>query len=120
MKAKGILFVVSAPSGAGKTTLSRKITEIVENIHHWPTLKTVLMVEKVLKEFFNEEIYMDTCILPPSYESTLIKQETKARSHDEVIKTLISDRKKIPCSMFGSNRKLNSFSEKDEAEFHDL
>ncbi|OGY42232.1 MAG: DNA polymerase III, subunit gamma and tau [Candidatus Buchananbacteria bacterium RBG_13_39_9] len=38
-------------------------------------------VEKVLKEFFNEEIYMDTCILPPSYESTLIKQETKA---DEV------------------------------------
>ena len=34
MKAKGILFVVSAPSGAGKTTLSKKITEIVDNIHH--------------------------------------------------------------------------------------
>jgi predicted CopG family antitoxin len=49
-----------------------------------------------------------------------IKKETKARSHDEVIKTLISYRKKIPCSMFGSNRKLNSFSEKDEAEFHEL
>ena len=49
-----------------------------------------------------------------------IKKETKARSHDEVIKALISDRKKIPCSMFGSNCKLNSFSEKDEAEFHDL
>jgi hypothetical protein len=49
-----------------------------------------------------------------------IKKETKARSHDEVIKTLIIDRKKIPCSMFGSNRKLNSFSERDEAEFHDL
>ena len=49
-----------------------------------------------------------------------IKKETKARSHDEVIKTLISDRKKIPCSMFGSNRKLNSFSAKDEAEFHEL
>ena len=34
MKAKGILFVVSAPSGAGKTTLSKKVTEIVDNIHH--------------------------------------------------------------------------------------
>ena len=49
-----------------------------------------------------------------------IKKETKSRSHDEVIKKLISDRKKIPFSMFGSNRKLNSFSEKDEAEFHEL
>jgi len=34
MKTKGILFVVSAPSGAGKTTLSKKVTEIVEDIHH--------------------------------------------------------------------------------------
>jgi hypothetical protein len=49
-----------------------------------------------------------------------IKKEMKARSHDEVIKALISERKKIPCSMFGSNRKLNSFSEQDEAEFHEL
>src|SRR3972149_6439836 len=32
MKVKGILFVVSAPSGAGKTTLSRKITENCNNI----------------------------------------------------------------------------------------
>jgi hypothetical protein len=39
-----------------------------------------------------------------------IKKEIKARSHDEVINTLINDRNKIPCSMFGSNRKLNSFS----------
>jgi hypothetical protein len=49
-----------------------------------------------------------------------IKKETKAKSHDEVIKTLISEGKKIPCSMFGSNRKLSSFSEQDEAEFHEL
>jgi hypothetical protein len=49
-----------------------------------------------------------------------IKNETKARSHDEVIKKLISERKKIPRSMFGSNRKLNSFSEQDEAEFREL
>src|SRR3989338_114182 len=34
MKSKGILFVVSAPSGAGKTTLSKKVTEMVDNIHH--------------------------------------------------------------------------------------
>ncbi len=34
MKSKGILFVVSAPSGAGKTTLSKKITEIVDDICH--------------------------------------------------------------------------------------
>lgn len=49
-----------------------------------------------------------------------IKEEMKARSHDEVIKTLISERKKIPRSMFGSNRKLKPFSERDEAECHEL
>jgi|WetSurMetagenome_2_1015567.scaffolds.fasta_scaffold180526_2 hypothetical protein len=49
-----------------------------------------------------------------------LKKELKAKSHDEVIKTLINERQIIPCSMFGSNRKLNSFSEKDEAEFHEL
>jgi hypothetical protein len=49
-----------------------------------------------------------------------IKKEMKARSHDEVIKTLIIDRQKIPCSMFGSNRKLKPFSKQEEAEFHDL
>jgi hypothetical protein len=49
-----------------------------------------------------------------------IKKETKARSHNEVIKTLIIDRNKIACSMFGSNPKLKPFSKKDEAEFHDL
>ena len=49
-----------------------------------------------------------------------LKEEMKARSHDEVIKTLISERKKIPRSMFGSNRKLKPFSEGDEAEFHEL
>jgi hypothetical protein len=49
-----------------------------------------------------------------------IKKEMKARSHDEVIKALISERKRIPCSMFGSNRKLSSFSEQDETEFHEL
>ena len=49
-----------------------------------------------------------------------LKEEMRARSHDEVIKTLISERKKIPRSMFGSNPKLKPFSKEDEAEFHEL
>lgn len=47
-------------------------------------------------------------------------KETKAKSIDEVLKNLIVERKKIAQSMFGSNPKLSSFSEKDEAEFHDI
>ena len=49
-----------------------------------------------------------------------IKKETNARSLDAVIRTLITERKKIPHSMFGSNRELKPFSKKDEAEFHEL
>jgi predicted CopG family antitoxin len=49
-----------------------------------------------------------------------LKEEMKARSHDEVIKKLISKRKRIPGSMFGSNRKLRPFSREDEAESHEL
>jgi hypothetical protein len=49
-----------------------------------------------------------------------LKEEMRARSHDEVIKTLISEREKIPRSMFGANRKLRPFSNEDEAEFHEL
>jgi hypothetical protein len=48
------------------------------------------------------------------------KKEMKARSHDEVIKKLLVERKKIPLSMFGSNPKLTSFTEKDRAELHEL
>jgi predicted CopG family antitoxin len=49
-----------------------------------------------------------------------LKEEMGAKSYDEVIKVLISERKKVPRSMFGSNRKLNPLSEKDEAEFPEL
>jgi predicted CopG family antitoxin len=49
-----------------------------------------------------------------------IKKETKAASHNQVIKKLILERKNIPRSMFGSNRKLKPFAKEDEAEFHDL
>jgi hypothetical protein len=50
----------------------------------------------------------------------VIKKETKGRSHDQVIKTLIIERNKIPCSMFGSNPALKPFSNKDEAKFHEF
>ncbi len=49
-----------------------------------------------------------------------IKKEMNANSHDQVIKSLILERKNIPCSMFGSNRKLKPFTEEDEAESHEL
>ncbi len=49
-----------------------------------------------------------------------LKEEMRARSHDEVIRTLISERNKIPSSMFGSNPKLKPFLREDEAEFHEL
>ncbi len=48
------------------------------------------------------------------------KKEMKAKSHDQVIKKLLTERKKIPCSMFGSNKKLTSFTEQDRAQFHEL
>lgn len=34
MKTRGLIFVVSAPSGAGKTSLCQKITEVVPNLQH--------------------------------------------------------------------------------------
>ncbi|MEM2995295.1 MAG: ribbon-helix-helix protein, CopG family [Candidatus Bathyarchaeia archaeon] len=49
-----------------------------------------------------------------------LKKEMGARSHDEVIKTLISERKKISRSMFGTNPKLKPFSREEEAECHEL
>jgi hypothetical protein len=48
------------------------------------------------------------------------KKEMKAKSHNEVIKKLLSEHKKTPRSMFGSNPKLTSFTEEDRAEFHEL
>ncbi len=48
-----------------------------------------------------------------------LKQEEGLRSHDQVIRELISRRKKIPRSTFGSNPKLRSFTAKEEAESHE-
>jgi len=67
------------------------------------TLPTTVQVDEKTLQMLNE-----------------VKKETKAKSHDEVIKTLIADRKKIARSMFGSNQKLNSFTPQDEVEFHDI
>jgi hypothetical protein len=43
-----------------------------------------------------------------------IKKEMGARSYNQLIKTLILERKGIPYSMFGSNPKLTSFSEREQ------
>lgn len=48
------------------------------------------------------------------------KKEMNAKSHDEVIKKLLIERKKSPRSMFGSNPKLDSFTPEDEADNHEL
>jgi hypothetical protein len=49
-----------------------------------------------------------------------LKQEEGLSSHDQVIRELISERKNIPRSMFGSNPRLRSFTAEDEAETHEL
>jgi hypothetical protein len=49
-----------------------------------------------------------------------VKREMKAKSHNEVIKKLLIERKKTPCSMLGSNTKLDSFTLEDEADSHEL
>ena len=49
-----------------------------------------------------------------------LKKELGAKSFDQVIRDLITDRKKIPRSMFGSNPKLRPFSHREEAESHEL
>jgi guanylate kinase len=34
MKRQGILFIISAPSGAGKTTLCKEVVDIFKNLRH--------------------------------------------------------------------------------------
>ena len=50
----------------------------------------------------------------------MLKQEKAAKSHDEVIRSLIAEKKGFPKSMFGSNPKLRPFSPEEEAEAHEL
>jgi len=48
------------------------------------------------------------------------KKEMHAKSHNEVIKKLLTQQRKTPRSMFGSNPKLDSFTAEDEADSHEL
>jgi hypothetical protein len=49
-----------------------------------------------------------------------LKREEGLKSLDQVIRELVAERGKIPKSMFGSNPKLRTFTNKDEAESHEL
>ena len=49
-----------------------------------------------------------------------LKKKLSAKSYDEILRRLISEKLEIPASMFGSSPRLSSFKERDEAEFHEL
>jgi hypothetical protein len=49
-----------------------------------------------------------------------LKREEGLKSLDQVIRELVAERGKIPKSMFGSNPRLRIFTNKDEAESHEL
>jgi len=49
-----------------------------------------------------------------------LKHETGAKSHDELIRSLITEKKGLQKSMFGSNPKLKPFTPEEEAEAHEL
>lgn len=50
----------------------------------------------------------------------MMKTKSHADSYDDVILMLIRTTEHIPDSMFGSNKKLSRFTEKERAEFHDV
>lgn len=50
----------------------------------------------------------------------IFKKKLSAKSYDEVILRMLAEKTGIPLSMFGSNPRLSSFKEEDEAEFHEL
>ncbi|MFA5771928.1 MAG: hypothetical protein WC974_04265 [Thermoplasmata archaeon] len=49
-----------------------------------------------------------------------IKEKSKAKSYDEVIKNIVSGMANIPESMFGAHPDMKKFSRKDRAELHEL
>lgn len=46
-----------------------------------------------------------------------LKKETDAKTFEEVIIRLFEGAKKVPGNMFGADRKMRPFTEKEEAEF---
>ncbi|MCD6409424.1 MAG: hypothetical protein J7L98_03665 [Candidatus Verstraetearchaeota archaeon] len=51
---------------------------------------------------------------------SMLKKKMKAQSYDELLLKLAMEKLNLPQSMFGSNPKLASFTEEEEAEFHEL
>ncbi|MEM0172686.1 MAG: hypothetical protein QXJ23_10455 [Thermofilum sp.] len=49
-----------------------------------------------------------------------LKKKLSAKSYDEALQKLLAEKMGISTSMFGSNPKLSSFREEEEAEFHEL
>lgn len=49
-----------------------------------------------------------------------LMKKTNAKTYDELIRIMINEKFKIQDSLFGSNPKLTSFREEEEAEFHEL
>jgi hypothetical protein len=49
-----------------------------------------------------------------------IQKEMKAKSIDEIIQRLITERKKVPSSMFGSSPNLTSMTEDDRLDTREL
>jgi len=47
-------------------------------------------------------------------------KKMKAQSYDELLLKLAMEKLNLPQSMFSSNPKLASFTEEEEAEFHEL
>ena len=49
-----------------------------------------------------------------------IKRELNARTFEEVVARLVWKMKKIPRDMFGIDKKIKPFTEKEEAEFEGI
>ncbi|MEM3607610.1 MAG: hypothetical protein QW238_01925 [Candidatus Bathyarchaeia archaeon] len=47
-------------------------------------------------------------------------KRTGVETYDELIRTLINERYRIQESLFGSNPRIASFKEEEEAELHEL
>jgi hypothetical protein len=58
--------------------------------------------------------YLPTVQVDEKTLQLLARIKMGARSYNQLIKTLILERKGIPYSMFGSNPKLTSFSEREQ------
>jgi hypothetical protein len=66
---------------------------------------------------------MSTTIQVSKRTARILKELMKkvnAKSYDELIRAIIKERYEVKDSLFGSNPKLTSFKEEEEAEFHEF